>query len=91
MGADTLSLLGFRAYQAHRATQTFLRHDEESLEHLAEWRGKRDRSGYLSAARQRIEELEQLLLSDLEEEGLDRDAGWDPESLREEFGQTSGD
>jgi hypothetical protein len=32
-----------------------------------------------------------LLLSDLEEEGLDRDAGWDPESLREEFGQTYAD
>jgi monovalent cation:proton antiporter-2 (CPA2) family protein len=87
MGADTLSLLGFRAYQAHRATQTFLRHDEESLVHLAEWRGREDRSGYLSAARQRIEELEQLLLADLEEEDLDRDAGWDPESLREDFRQ----
>jgi hypothetical protein len=39
---------------------------------------------YLSAARQRIEDLEQMLLRDLNDGGNDRDTGWDAESLREE-------
>jgi CPA2 family monovalent cation:H+ antiporter-2 len=84
MGADALRLLGFRAYHAERATQTFLRHDEESLRELTASR-KGERSAYLSDARRRIEDLERILLADLAEADLDRDAGWDPESLREEF------
>ncbi len=82
-GSDALRLLGFRAYQSHRAAQKFLRHDEESLRELTV-RRREDRSAYLGAARQRIEELEQLLLADLRDGGVERDAGWDPESLREE-------
>jgi hypothetical protein len=39
----------------------------------------------MSAARRRIEELERLLLSDLATPALDRDIGWDAESLREEM------
>lgn len=85
MGTDALRLLGFRAHQAHRASQKFLRHDEESLRELTEWRREK-RSAYLGAAKRRIEELERMLRSDLEERGLERDAGWDPESLREEYG-----
>ena len=84
MGADALRLLGFRAYHAERATQTFLRHDEESLRELTASR-KGERSAYLSDARRRIEDLERILLADMAEADLDRDAGWDPESLREEF------
>lgn len=84
MGADALRLLGFRAYHAERATQTFLRHDEESLRDLTASR-KGERSAYLSDARRRIEDLERILLADMAEADLDRDAGWDPESLREEF------
>jgi voltage-gated potassium channel Kch len=82
LGTDALHLLGFRAYQAHRAAQTFLRHDEESLRELTKRRS--EQQVYLSAARQRIEDLEQLLLADLNEGGKDRDTGWDAESLREE-------
>lgn len=82
MGADALHLLGFRAYQAHRAAQKFLRHDEESLRELTKRR--KDRSLYLSSTRQRIEELEHMLQADLEGVDLARDAGWDAESLREE-------
>lgn len=84
MGADALRLLGFRAYHAERATQTFLRHDEESLRELTASR-KGAQSTYLSDARRRIEDLERILLADMAEADLDRDAGWDPESLREEF------
>jgi hypothetical protein len=39
---------------------------------------------YINAARQRIEDLERILLADLADPDLERDAGWDPETLREE-------
>ena len=81
-GADALHALGFRAYQAQRAAQTFLRHDEQSLRELTDARS--DRAVYISAARQRIEDLERLLLADLRAVDRDRDTGWDAESLREE-------
>ena len=83
-GRDALTLLGSRAYAAHRATQTFRRHDEESLRKLYEMRD--DRPGFLSAARERIQELERMLRMDLEAPTESRDSGWDPESLREEYG-----
>jgi CPA2 family monovalent cation:H+ antiporter-2 len=82
LGEEALRLLGFRAHQAHRSAQKFRRHDEESVRELTEDRG--DRSLYLSRARQRIGDLEALLRADLEEVGLDRDAGWDQETLRDE-------
>ncbi|HEY0603525.1 MAG TPA: monovalent cation:proton antiporter-2 (CPA2) family protein [Herpetosiphonaceae bacterium] len=82
MGTDALRLLGFRAYQAQRAAQKFLRHDEESLRELTARR--QDGAVYINAARQRIERLEQIMQADLEDSGLERDAGWDAESLRDE-------
>ena len=82
-GVEALRLLGFRGYQAHRAARTFRRHDEESLRELAAMR--HDTSLYINTARQRIRDLEELLLSDLEDAGDTRDAGWDTESLREEY------
>ena len=42
LGADALRLLGFRAYHAQRAANTFLRHDEASLHELT---GQRSDSG----------------------------------------------
>jgi monovalent cation:H+ antiporter-2, CPA2 family len=83
LGADALRLMGVRAYRAHRAAQRFLRHDEESLRELTARRD--DRNIYVSAARQRIEDLERMFEADRAEPALDRDAGWDAESLREEF------
>ena len=84
-GVEALRLLGFRGYQAHRAARTFRRHDEEALRELAAMR--HDKSLYINTARQRIRDLEELLLSDLEDGGDSRDAGWDTESLREEYGR----
>lgn len=89
MGTDALRLLGFRAYQAQRAAQTFLRHDEESLRELTARRA--DRTVYINTARQHIADLEQILLADLQDRGLERDLGWDAESLREEVRQRSFD
>ncbi len=82
LGADALRLLGVRAYRAHRAAQRFLKHDEESMRELTDRRS--DRAVYLSAVRQRIEDLERMFEADRAEPALDRDAGWDAESLRDE-------
>jgi monovalent cation:proton antiporter-2 (CPA2) family protein len=89
LGVDALRLLGARSYRAHQAARTFRRHDEESVAELAQMR--HDRGRYLSEARQRIQALEQTLLDELRWEPDDRDAGWDTESLRDEFGRLRAD
>ena len=81
-GIDALRLLGRRGHQAHRAARIFRRHDEESVRELGAMR--HDRKAYFSAARERIESLEELLLSEVEGPIEERDAGWDTDSLREE-------
>jgi len=81
-GSDVLRRLGLRGHQTHRAAQRFLRADEKSMRELAKSWG--DDKAYFSAARERIDELEKLMLAELEEEKV-RDAGWDAESIREDF------
>ena len=88
MGTDALRLLGFRAYQAQRAAQTFRQYDNESLFELTKKRG--DRTVFLNSARQRIENLERLLAADQVERDPSRDSGWDAESLRDELRQAGG-
>jgi len=85
MGVDALRLLGRPAHQVQRASRTFFRHDEDSVRELGKKR--HDRAAYFSAARERISALEELMLTELDAEGEERDAGWDTESLREEFGK----
>jgi monovalent cation:proton antiporter-2 (CPA2) family protein len=85
-GVDALRALGFRAFQAHRAAHTFRRHEEDAIRELAKTR--HDREQYLSLAKQRIQDLEQTLLAEIQEEE-ERDAGWDTDSLREEFARPS--
>jgi monovalent cation:proton antiporter-2 (CPA2) family protein len=87
-GVDALRLLGRRGHQAHRAARTFRRHDEESVRELGAMR--HDRKAYFSAARERIQSLEELLLSEVEGSTEERDAGWDTDSLREDFKQVDG-
>ncbi|MGY2133049.1 monovalent cation:proton antiporter-2 (CPA2) family protein [Hymenobacter sp. HD11105] len=83
LGVDALRLLGVRAYHAQRAARTFLRHDELAMRELAAVH--KDRKTYFSTARQRIQELEQLLHFDAANENLrEVDEGWDNESLRQE-------
>ena len=77
-----MRLLGFRAHRAHRAAQTFLKHDENALRDLAKLH--KDRKEYLNAAREYIAELEEIIQADKAEPDLERDAGWDAESLRED-------
>jgi voltage-gated potassium channel Kch len=85
LGADALRTLGFRAHQAHRAAQKFRRHDEESLMQLTARRA--DRKAYLTAVRERIASLEQILQADLQSPPGHADAGWDAEPLRAEYGR----
>ncbi len=85
VGTDVLRRLGRRAYQAHRAAQTFRRHDEASMRELAATR--HDPTLHFDLARESIRDLENLLLADLEETDETRDMGWDTESLRGEFRQ----
>lgn len=87
VGVDILRQLGFRSFQAHRAARMFHRHDEDTLRELAKIH--HDQSIYLSTARQRIQDLEETLLAQLAEPDESRDAGWDTESLRDEFRDAS--
>jgi voltage-gated potassium channel Kch len=83
-GFDALRVLRFRSYQARRASKTFRHHDEESVRELRHLR--HDRKAYISEARQRIEDLEQLLLSEFHETDEHGDTGWDTASMIREFG-----
>ncbi len=84
MGVDALRMFGRPAHQVHRASRTFFKHDEASVRELG--RMRHDRAAYFSAARERISALEELMLSELQWKEEERDAGWDTDSLREEFG-----
>ncbi|HEX2223423.1 MAG TPA: hypothetical protein VHN15_04370 [Thermoanaerobaculia bacterium] len=50
-------------------------------------RHRADCTVHISAVRRRIEGLESLLEADREDAGQVRDAGWDAEALREEYGR----
>ena len=84
MGVDVLRKLGFRAYQTERAARAFRRHDESSLRELSRMRF--DKQDYFSAVREQIHYLEQALNDDLDLQGEGVGAGWDPTTLREEYG-----
>lgn len=81
MGVDVMTLLGRRMYTANRLARTFLKHDEANLKKLA---SIRDPDEYIIAAKNYIEELELIVQADTKDQALERDAGWDVESLREE-------
>ncbi len=87
MGVDALQALGVRAYRAQRAARTFRRHDEESVRLMRASRG--DGAAYIGALRERIADLERVLQADMADAGLSRDAGWDAEPLRQDFGRAA--
>ena len=47
---------------------------------------RHDRKELIRGTRQRIEDLERLMLSEIENIGKDKDLGWDATTLIEEFG-----
>jgi monovalent cation:H+ antiporter-2, CPA2 family len=80
LGVEAMTLLGYRTYTAKRLAKTFLKHDELNLKKLASIRNQDE---YINTARQYIEELELIVQADAQGPSL-QDAGWDPETLREE-------
>jgi monovalent cation:proton antiporter-2 (CPA2) family protein len=87
VGIDVLTTLGFRSYQAQRATKTFRQHDVEATDILRHVR--HDKKNFISLSRQRIEDLEQLMLSELRDTEDHLDTGWDISHVMEEFGAKS--
>ncbi|MFC2088517.1 monovalent cation:proton antiporter-2 (CPA2) family protein [Calditrichota bacterium] len=85
LGADVLAKLGFRKYQARRAANIFRKHDELYLKELAEMR--HDQKELIIGAKQRIEDLEKILLDQMENIGKNKDLGWDATTLIEEYGK----
>ena len=83
LAADALCHLGHRKFQTHRAIKTFRKHDDIYLYELAEMR--HDKKELIQGAKQRIEDLETLLLTEIENIGKDKDLGWDASTLIEEF------
>ncbi len=82
MGIDVLCALGHRSYSAYRAATKFRKHDELAFMELDAFRG--DRKRYISAARERISELEAMMLADREDSATYVDDSWDSSTLLEE-------
>jgi hypothetical protein len=78
MGVDALKFLGYRAYTAQRSARTFFKFDESNLKKLA---AIQDTDEYILTARGYIEELERLMQVDRVEDSVEKDPGWDEESL----------
>ena len=89
MAADALCKMGHRRYQTHRAIKTFRKHDERYVRELAEMH--HDRKLLIRGAKQRIEDLESLMLTELDNVGKDKDLGWDAATLIEDFGKKKSD
>jgi CPA2 family monovalent cation:H+ antiporter-2 len=79
MGVDALKILGHRSYTAQRAARTFLRYDEQKLKDLSKVRG--DEKEYINQAKEYIDELEQIIQSDIRTLRLAKDQGWDEDGL----------
>ena len=75
IGSDALSRLGHRKYHVMKAMKTFRKHEEQHLHELAEMRY--DKKALIRATKQRIEDLEKLMLEEREELHKDKDLGWD--------------
>lgn len=89
MAADALSRVGERKHHVFRTTKTFRKHDEKYLHELAAMR--HDKKQLIREAKERIESLENLLITEKENVGKNKDIGWDATTLIEEFGHSQGE
>jgi len=89
VGAESLRLLGFPAYQATRAARAFRRHDEHVLRDLASVR--RDEPNYVNIVRQRTSQLEEVLKIESGYLETANEGSWDSDTLVKEFGGATGD
>ncbi len=75
LGVTALKELGFRSYQAHRSASKFKHHDEESIGHLYHFRS--DEKTMIPQAKQKVQELINIIQSDLHEEDENIDHAWE--------------
>jgi len=85
MAADALCKMGHRRYQTHRAVKTFRKHDERYVRELAEI--QHDKKLLIRGVKQRIGDLEKLMLTEMDNVGKDKDLGWDASTLIRDFGE----
>jgi len=81
---DLLCKMGHRRYQAQRAVKTFRKHDEKYVRELAEM--QHDKKLLIRSVKQRIGDLEKLMLTEMDNVGKDKDLGWDASTLIDEYG-----
>ena len=77
LSIQALRLLGFGAYQAHRAAKTFKAYDEESVRHLAAFANS-DEKDFLGEIRRRVRTLDELFEAERAGQAFRYDKGWDP-------------
>ncbi len=85
LGVDALRMLGFRGHCALRAARTFRKYDEAYLRELSHVR--HDTSVYMNQARQRIQDLEEILQVQHEKFAHTVDEAWDTDAMLKEFGR----
>lgn len=85
-GTEALRIMGVRAYTAQRAHDLFLQHDEKSLKKMAA--ARHDKKKYISALRNRIQELETLIQNDIHERSIHTHTGRDMSDIRKEDEET---
>jgi CPA2 family monovalent cation:H+ antiporter-2 len=78
VGVDVMKFLGYRTYSAQRAARTFFKYDEDKLKKLA---AIQDKEEYIVTSRGYMEELDRLLQADMADRNIERDTGWDEETL----------
>ncbi len=74
LGKDLLVNLGVRSYQAKRAVDVFLKHDDDTFLEPFEYR--KDNITYVSLAKKRNAELERLMVVDAEEDKVSVENSW---------------
>ncbi len=80
IGGNALSRLGHRKHHVSRAMKTFRRYEERHIHELAEMR--HDKKELIRATKQRIEDIEELMLKEKAELHKDKDLGWDSSGHR---------
>ena len=75
LGIETMKVLGFRAYEAHRVAKQFRHHERESAEQMFELR--EDREAYAAQVRERLTMLDDLMQRDERDFGEHVDHAWE--------------
>jgi monovalent cation:proton antiporter-2 (CPA2) family protein len=81
VGEEALRMLGVPGHRAHRAARTFRHHDEATVREMVKIRD--DRQLLVRTARERLQELENILRIDMDDiEAFRGDPGWDDSEMR---------